>query len=116
MRWFKNGLVAVVLAAMFSSVVATAADETNPKPKKTEGEKGQITGVVVNIIKQQVTIKSDDTSLDTSLTVWPYYRQDQKGFDKETMAKIGKLKNGDRVTVKWTFKEHYRIDSIEKVE
>ena len=108
MSVMRNSLVALMVAAIVSAVTVRAADEPKPQPK--EGDKGQVTGVIQQIEKQKVTVKSDDATI----VLWPYYRG--KGFDHETMEKIERLKVGDKVTVSWTFKEHYRIDSIAKVE
>ncbi len=108
MSMIRNGLMALMVGAVVAAVAARAADVAKPQPK--DGDKGQITGTIEKIVKQQVTVKSDDATI----ILWPYYKG--KGFDHETMEQIEKLKVGDKVTATWTFKEHYRIDSIAKVE
>ena len=42
--------------------------------------------------------------------------KDGGGFDKDTAKKVALLKVGDKVKIAWTFEEHRRIDSIDKVE
>jgi len=108
MKLMRNGLMALMVAAVVAAVTVRAADVPKTQPK--EGDKGQITGTIEKIAKQAVTVKSDDATI----VLWPYYKGN--GFDHETMELIGKLKVGDKVTATWTFKEHYRIDSIVKVE
>ena len=107
MKMMRTGLMALMVAIV-AAITARAADVAKPQPK--DGDKGQITGVIEKIVKQQVTVKSDDTTI----TLWPYYKGN--GFDHATMELIERLKVGDKVTATWTFNEHYRIDSIVKVD
>jgi hypothetical protein len=110
----RHGVAAAMAAVLVCSMVVLAADEAKPKAK--EGDKGQITGVIQKIDHGKVTIKS----AEETLTVMPYWRggmpKDGGGFDHATLEKLEKFKAGDRVTVTWTFEEHHRIDSIQKVE
>jgi hypothetical protein len=99
------------LAAVFSAGLVLAAPETPPKEKG-----GEIVGKITKKDGAKITVKGEHETL----TLMPYWRggmpKDGGGFDKEMVAKLEKFKTGDRVKVRWTFEEHYRIDAIERVE
>ena len=90
---------------------AIAAPE--PTPKET---KGQIVGQITQMNGGQMTVKS----ADSQLSLMPYWRggmpKDGGGFDKDMLRQLEQFKVGDNVKVTWTFEEHYRIDTIERVE
>jgi hypothetical protein len=83
-----------------------------PTPKET---KGQITGKIVGKEGNTITVEGQDGRL----ALMPYWRggmpKDGGGFDKEMVKKLEQFKVGDTVKVTWTFEEHYRIDTIERV-
>ena len=114
MRVWRNCVVVALVSALVPLLAALAADEAKDKPK--EGDKGQITGVIEKIDNGKVTIKSEEKTIIVMPRWAGKLPKDGGGFDKDVMAKVATLKVGDKVTVKWTFAEHYRIDSIEKTE
>jgi hypothetical protein len=103
---------------------AKEVSQTPDRPKETdrtpdrprEGDHGMLTGIIEKIDGGKVTIKSHHATT----VVMPYWRggmpQDGGGFDKGMLERIGTLKVGEGVVVKWTFQEHYRIDSIAVAE
>ena len=102
------------LAALASVCVTgsvLAAPETSPKEKS-----GDLTGKITKKDGAKITVAGEHQTL----TLMPYWRggmpKDGGGFDKEMVAKLAGFKVGDRVKLHWTFEEHYRIDSIERVE
>lgn len=99
------------LASVCTAGLALAAPETPPKEKT-----GEIAGKITKKDGAKITVEGEHQTL----TLMPYWRggmpKDGGGFDKEMVAKLAKFKVGDRVKIRWTFEEHYRIDAIERVE
>jgi hypothetical protein len=78
------------------------------------GDKGTITGEIIKKDGAKITVKGEKETL-MLIPYWHGGNPPGGGFDKETVAKLKEFKVGDHVKVAWTFQEHYRIDSIEKI-
>ena len=108
----KQFMTALVIVGLFFAGSLCAKEAGGAK----EHEKGVLVGKIVKKDGSKITVEGDGGSL----TLMPYWRggmpKDGGGFDKDMVAKLKKFEKGDRVKVEWTFEEHHRIDSIQKLE
>ncbi|HBC89483.1 MAG TPA: hypothetical protein DCZ94_21305 [Lentisphaeria bacterium] len=118
----KKLFLAVLLVVGFG-IVQVNAEEAKPKanPEKAiegmkKGDKGTITGQITKIEGGKVSIKDAEKEMTVAAKWIGGAKKDGGGYDKDTMAKIEKLKVGDKVKVEWWFNEMPKIVSIEKVE
>lgn len=106
----RTVLATLLVGCAFTGIVLAKPE---PTPKET---KGRITGEIVHKDGNKITVKGPDGQL----TLMPYWRggmpKDGGGLDKEMVKRLKAFKVGDRVAVTWTFEEHYRIDTIERIE
>ncbi len=107
-------LVAAALALVIGLALTSFAKEKEGADHKA-GDKGVITGEIIKKDGPKITVKGEKETL----LLFPYWRggmpKDGGGFDKEMVAKLAPFKVGDHAKVEWTMQEHYRIDSIEKI-
>ncbi len=106
--------IALFIMFCIGLMLSSAATAKEGGDHKT-GDKGTIAGEIIKKDGPKITLKGEKETL----TLVPWWKggmpKDGGGFDKEIVAKLKEFKVGDHVKVEWTFMEHYRIDSIEKV-
>jgi RNA polymerase sigma-70 factor (ECF subfamily) len=102
---------------------ATTTEEHHDKPADKgdyqTGEKGTFVGTVaeVNADKGAFAVVGADGKRMRFIPQWKGgMPKDGGGFDKDILAKIRALKQGDKVSVDWLFEEHLRALAITVLE
>ena len=110
----RSSLLCSVLAAL---LICAVAPRFSVAAEAKEGDSGTLSGIVSEKGENWIRVKPAEGESMRFAPRWiGGMPKDGGGFDKDMLAKLAEIKQGDRVEVKWVYEERPRVIEIKVLE